>query len=48
MSGYLNAGTETLAGRLAFAYKYRDGYVRNIAGDPDIPNQNQGRVDQTI
>ena len=46
VSGYLNAGTETLAGRLAFAYKYRDGYVRNIAGDPDIPNQNQGRVDQ--
>ena len=35
VSGYLNAGTETLAGRLAFAYKYRDGYVRNIAGDPD-------------
>ncbi|WP_314373289.1 TonB-dependent receptor domain-containing protein [Sphingomonas paucimobilis] len=46
VSGYLNAGTETLAGRLAFAYKYRDGYVRNIAGDPDIPNQNQGQVDQ--
>ncbi|WP_375271584.1 TonB-dependent receptor [Sphingomonas sp.] len=46
VSGYLNAGNETLAGRLAFAYKYRDGYVRNIAGDPDVPNQNQGRVDQ--
>lgn len=46
VSGYLNAGNDTLAGRLAFAYKYRDGYVRNIAGDPDIPNQNQGRVNQ--
>ena len=46
VSGYLNVGNETLAGRIAFAYKYRDGYVRNIAGDPDVPNQNQGRVDQ--
>ncbi len=46
VSGFLNAGTDTLAGRLAFAYKYRDGYVRNIAGDPDVPNQNQGRIDQ--
>ncbi|RUV65755.1 TonB-dependent receptor, partial [Mesorhizobium sp. M5C.F.Cr.IN.023.01.1.1] len=34
VSGYLNAGNDTLAGRIAFAYKYRDGYVRNIAGDP--------------
>ncbi|MBW6528755.1 TonB-dependent receptor [Sphingomonas sp. RHCKR7] len=46
VSGYLNLGGETLAGRLAFAYKYRDGYVRNIAGDRDVPNQDQGRVDQ--
>ncbi|KQN00440.1 TonB-dependent receptor [Sphingomonas sp. Leaf25] len=46
VSGVLNAGGDTLAGRLAFAYKYRDGYVRNIAGDATIPNQNQGRVDQ--
>ncbi|WP_375244959.1 TonB-dependent receptor [Sphingomonas parapaucimobilis] len=46
VSGYLNAGTDTLAGRIAFAYKYRDGYVRNIAGDPKIANQNQGRIDQ--
>ena len=46
VSGFLNAGTDTLSGRLAFAYKYRDGYVRNIAGDPDVPNQNQGRIDQ--
>ncbi|WBH16514.1 TonB-dependent receptor [Sphingomonas radiodurans] len=46
VAGFLNAGNDTLAARLAFAYKYRDGYVRNIAGDPDVPNQNQGRVDQ--
>ncbi|MET4897017.1 TonB-dependent receptor [Sphingomonadaceae bacterium jetA1] len=46
VSGYLNGGTDTLAGRIAFAYKYRDGYVRNIAGDPNTPNQNQGGVRQ--
>ncbi len=46
VSGMMNAGNDTLAARLAFAYKYRDGYVRNIAGDADVPNQNQGRVDQ--
>ena len=46
VSGFLNAGTDTLSGRLAFAYKYRDGYVRNIAGDPNIPNQNQGSINQ--
>ncbi len=46
VSGYLNAGSDTLAGRLAFAYKYRNGYVRNIAGSPNVANQNQGRVDQ--
>jgi iron complex outermembrane receptor protein len=46
VSGFLNAGNDTLSARLAFAYKYRDGYVRNIAGDPSVPNQNQGRIDQ--
>ncbi|UVO49586.1 TonB-dependent receptor [Sphingomonas sp. SUN019] len=46
VAGFINAGNDVLSGRLAFAYKYRDGYVRNIAGDPDVPNQNQGRVDQ--
>ncbi|SEN47713.1 Outer membrane receptor proteins, mostly Fe transport [Sphingomonas gellani] len=46
VSGFLNAGSDTFAARLAFAYKYRDGYVRNIAGDPDVPNQNQGRINQ--
>ncbi len=46
VSGFLNAGNDVLAGRIAFAYKYRDGYVRNIAGDANVPNQNQGNVDQ--
>ena len=46
VSGYINAGTDTLSGRLAFAYKYHDGFVRNIAGDPNVPNQNQGKIDQ--
>ena len=46
VSGFLNAGNDVLAGRLAFAYKYRKGYVRNIAGDPNVANQNQGGVDQ--
>ena len=46
VSGFLNAGNDVIAGRLAFAYKYRDGYVRNIAGDANVPNQNQGSVDQ--
>ena len=46
VSGFVNAGNDTLSGRLAFAYKYHDGFVRNIAGDPKVPNQNQGRIDQ--
>lgn len=46
VSGFINLGSDTLSGRLAFAYKYRDGFVRNIAGDPKVPNQNQGRIDQ--
>ncbi len=46
VSGFLNAGNDVLAGRIAFGYKYRDGYVRNIAGDANVPNQNQGGVDQ--
>ncbi len=45
-SGFANFGGDTLAGRIAFAYKNRRGYVRNIAGDPNVANQNQGRVDQ--
>ena len=46
VSGFINAGNDTLAGRIAFAYKYHKGFVRNIAGDPNVPNQNQGKVDQ--
>ena len=46
VSGFLNLGSDTLSARLAFAYKYHDGFVRNIAGDPRVPNQNQGRIDQ--
>ena len=46
VSGFINGGNDVLAGRIAYAYKYRDGYVRNIAGDPTIPNQNQGRINQ--
>ncbi|HEX8420139.1 MAG TPA: TonB-dependent receptor [Sphingomonas sp.] len=46
VSGFVNVGNDVLAARLAGAYKYRRGYVRNIAGDPNIPNQNQGGVDQ--
>jgi len=45
-SGFVNVGNDTLAARVAFAYKYHDGFVRNIAGDPKVPNQNQGKVDQ--
>jgi iron complex outermembrane recepter protein len=46
VSGFINSGNDVIAGRIAFAYKYRRGYVRNIAGDPSVPNQNQGKVDQ--
>ena len=46
ISGFLNVGNDTIAARLAFAYKRHDGYVRNIAGDPNVPNQNQGKTDQ--
>lgn len=46
VSGFVNVGNDTLSGRLAFAYKYHDGFVRNIAGDPNVPNQNQGKIRQ--
>ncbi|PCG14119.1 MULTISPECIES: TonB-dependent receptor [Sphingomonas] len=46
VTGFVNAGSDVFAARLGFGVKYRDGYVRNIAGDPNVPNQNQGRVDQ--
>ncbi len=41
-TGHLNAGSDTFAGRLAFAYKKRDGYVNNVAiGQDDLYAQDQ-------
>ncbi|MBR0553461.1 TonB-dependent receptor [Sphingomonadaceae bacterium LXI357] len=34
LRGFVNAGSDVVAGRFAFAYKKRDGYVKNLA-----PNQ---------
>ena len=31
LSGFVNAGSSTLAGRIAFEWKTRDGYVENLA-----------------
>jgi outer membrane receptor protein involved in Fe transport len=47
VSGHLNAGSDRLAGRVAFAYKRRDGYVRNIADSRSVPNQSPAGVDQS-
>ncbi|MEM1131344.1 MAG: TonB-dependent receptor [Pseudomonadota bacterium] len=44
--GHLNVGNDEIALRLAGAFRRRDGWVRNIAGDPDIPNQNTAGIDQ--
>lgn len=33
--GFLNAGNDVIAGRVAFQYKNRDGYVKNLAPDQD-------------
>jgi len=38
VSGHLNAGSDVLAGRIAFAWKKRDGYVKNLAPDQDDLN----------
>ncbi len=38
LSGHINLGSETLAGRLAFAFKKRDGYVTNLAPNQDDLN----------
>lgn len=38
LSGHLNAGSDILAGRIAFAWKKRDGYVNNLAPDQDDLN----------
>jgi len=41
-TGFINAGSEKVAGRLAFAYKKRDGYVNNLAaGQEDLYAQDQ-------
>ncbi len=45
-TGHVNYGTETLSGRVAFAYKRRNGYVRNIAGSRSVPNQTPAGIDQ--
>jgi outer membrane receptor protein involved in Fe transport len=36
LGGYLNAGSDTLAGRIAFEWRTRDGYARNLS-----PNQEE-------
>lgn len=42
VTGHLNAGSDVIAGRIAFAYKRRDGYATNLAPDQDDLNgQNQ-------
>jgi outer membrane receptor protein involved in Fe transport len=42
LAGHLNAGSDVIAGRVAFAYKRRDGYVENLApNQDDLYAQNQ-------
>lgn len=38
LTGHLNAGDATFAGRFAFAFKQRDGYVQNLATNQDDLN----------
>ena len=38
LTGNLNLGSDTIAGRVAFAYKKRDGYVNNFAPNQDDLN----------
>ena len=38
LTGNLNFGSDTIAGRVAFAYKKRDGYVNNLAPNQDDLN----------
>ncbi|HEX8484080.1 TonB-dependent receptor [Sphingomonas sp.] len=35
LSGFVNAGSSTLAGRVAFEWKARDGYVENLSPNQD-------------
>lgn len=42
LSGHLNLGNDQIAGRVAFAFKKRDGYVNNLApNQDDLNGQNQ-------
>lgn len=42
LAGHINMGTDQVAGRLAFAWKRRDGYVNNLApNQDDLNGQNQ-------
>jgi len=42
LTGNLNLGSDTIAGRFAFAYKKRDGYVNNLApNQEDLNGQDQ-------
>ena len=42
LSGHLNLGNDQIAGRIAFAFKKRDGYVNNLApGQDDLNGQDQ-------
>lgn len=38
VTGHINGGSDQVAGRLAFAYKKRDGYVNNLAPNQDDLN----------
>ncbi|RVU05803.1 TonB-dependent receptor [Novosphingobium umbonatum] len=41
IDGFLNAGNDKLAGRIAFSHKYRHGYIQNLAaGQDDLNGQN--------
>lgn len=42
LGGHLNIGSDTVAARVAFAFKKRDGYVNNLApNQDDLNGQNQ-------
>lgn len=43
LSGFLNAGSDTVAGRIAFEWKKRDGYVENLSPrqEDELYSQNQ-------
>ncbi len=42
LAGHINLGSDKIAGRIAFAFKKRDGYVNNLApNQDDLNGQNQ-------